>query len=52
MKALLLRPVFHLVWMVLFLILMDQPKSHHSDRGEFSRPASPTPTYDSAKDAA
>jgi hypothetical protein len=51
MKALLLRPVFHLVWMVLFLILMNRPRRHFSDRGGFSSPASPTPTNNAAKDA-
>lgn len=51
MKALLLRPVFHFVWLVLFLILMDKPRKHPSDRGDFSSPASPTPTNNAAKDA-
>ncbi len=51
MKALLLRPVFHFVWLVLFLTLMDKPRRHPSDRGGFSSPASPAPTKNATKDA-
>jgi hypothetical protein len=50
MKDLLLRPVAHLVWLVLFLILMDRPRRHYAIPEDAENHISSVTTSEAVKD--